>query len=431
VIARTALRGLLLDSLALWDVAGEVDWLGDELRLQTADGRCTVLWPAAPGQQPARWFLREDNGRTRPTLSISGLLTALRTALSASPAPPRLRVTAGPAVTHRASAAPEAGRIPILVVTGALGSGKTTLIARMLADERYGRTAVIVNEFGAIGLDHALVASSTETLVQLTTGCLCCAVRGDLLDTLLDLDRRRREGEIAFDRVVIETSGLADPTPILQGLLTDRAVAGSFVLRGVLTLVDAVHGPAALAELAEAQRQVALADRILLTKTDVADIAGELRASIAILNPDAMLGEAAHGVVEPDWLFAPGALPQLPALSRFSTAAHTPGISSLVMVPAKPMPGAALALFLQALAEHAGHRLLRAKGLLDVAEQPGCPALVHGVRHIFEPPAWLDHWPGGEARSFLVLIGHSLPPLWPKRLLAAITDEVDDEIASR
>jgi len=431
MLTRAALRDLVLDSMALWDVSGTANWEADELRLRTSRGLAAAVWSAEAAQRPSRWFLREDSGRTRPALSILGFLAALRGALSATPARLRLRIAPEVTAVPRTHAMPEHGRIPVLVVTGALGSGKTTLIARMLRDPRYSRTAVVVNEFGAVGLDHALVANSTETLVQLATGCLCCAVRGDLLETLLDLDRRRRAGEIAFDRVVIETSGLADPAPILHGLLTEPAVVASFAVRGVLTLVDALHGAAALAELVEAQYQMALADRILFTKTDVAPVPGELRTSIAALNPGAILHEAAHGAVEPEWLFAPGALPQLPAMGRFSTAAHTPGIGSLVVTPALPVPGAALGLFLQALAEQAGHRLLRAKGLLEIAEQPGRPALLHGVRHVFEPPFWLDGWPVGERRSFLVLIGQALPPRWPARLLAAIIAEVDDESASR
>src|SRR5580698_131024 len=161
--------------------------------------------------------------------------------------------------------------IPVSIVTGFLGSGKTTLIGRVLRDPAFARTAVIVNEFGEIGLDHELIASSDETLLALTTGCLCCAVRSDLVATLLDLRTRREAGEIAFDRVLIETSGLADPAPILHALMTDRDIARHHVIDGIVTVVDALHGVTALARHPEARRQVALADRLLLSKTDLAE----------------------------------------------------------------------------------------------------------------------------------------------------------------
>lgn len=431
-IGRAGLRDLLLDSLAMWDVRADAAWDGAELAVATANGARMAVWPAVAGQSPIRWFLRESAGSVRPALSITGLLTSLRAASGASPTRLRLRIAPDVTSAPPAVAVPEGGRTPVLVITGALGSGKTTLIARMLADPHYSRTAVVVNEFGAVGLDHLLVASSDETLVQLASGCLCCAVRGDLLDTLLDLERRRRAGEVAFDRVVIETSGLADPTPILQGLLTDAAVSAVFAVRGVATLIDTVHGQAALEELAEAQQQAALADRILFTKTDIAPVPNALSAQLAKINPGAVLASGAHGAVDPDWLFAPGRLPHRPLdASRFSTAAHTPGIGSVVVEPGGALPAAAFSLFLQALAEHAGHRLLRAKGLLDIAENPGQPALVHGVRHVFESPIWLDGWPGQERRSFLVLIGSSIPPRWPGRLLQAITAEVACETRRR
>ena len=168
--------------------------------------------------------------------------------------------------------------IPVAIVTGFLGSGKTTLISRILRDPAFARTAVIVNEFGEIGLDHELIASSDETLLALTTGCLCCAVRSDLVATLLDLQRRREAGEIAYDRVLIETSGLADPAPILHALMTDRDIAQHHRIDGIVTVVDALHGEATLDRHAEARRQVALADTLLLSKTDLAAPTERLRA---------------------------------------------------------------------------------------------------------------------------------------------------------
>ena len=174
--------------------------------------------------------------------------------------------------------------IPVAIVTGFLGSGKTTLISRILRDPAFARTAVIVNEFGEIGLDHELIASSDETLLALTTGCLCCAVRSDLVATLLDLQRRREAGEVAYDRVLIETSGLADPAPILHALMTDRDIAQHHAIDGIVTVVDALHGEATLDRHAEARRQVALADTLLLSKTDLAAPTDALRARLAALN---------------------------------------------------------------------------------------------------------------------------------------------------
>ena len=175
--------------------------------------------------------------------------------------------------------------IPVAIVTGFLGSGKTTLIGRILRDPAFTRTAVIVNEFGEIGLDHELIASSDETLLALTTGCLCCAIRSDLVATLLDLQRRREAGEIGYDRVLIETSGLADPAPILHALMTDSDIMRQHAIDGVVTVVDTLHGATALDRHPEARRQVALADRLLLSKTDLAEPSVALRDRLAALNP--------------------------------------------------------------------------------------------------------------------------------------------------
>ncbi|WP_264712891.1 CobW family GTP-binding protein [Limobrevibacterium gyesilva] len=310
-------------------------------------------------------------------------------------------------------------------MTGFLGSGKTTLIGRVLRDPRYARTAVIVNEFGEIGLDHDLIATGTETLLQLTTGCLCCAVRTDLVDTLLTLDRQRRDGAIAFDRVLIETSGLADPAPILHALMTDPAMAGAFAIASVVTLVDALLGAATLRRHPEARRQVALADRIVLTKTDLAPVPPELRAVIAGLNATAPV-EA--GAPPPAALFA--AVPRLPADPVTPAARHSAGITTALVLRTTPVPALALTLLLEALAEHCGPRLLRLKGLVDIVEMPGRPAVVHGVQHVFAPVAFLDRWPSDDRRTRIVVIGERLPRHFPARLLDAIAAEVSEAVAA-
>ncbi len=397
--------------------------------------------------------------------------------------------------------------LPVSIVTGFLGSGKTTLIARLLRNPAFARTAVIVNEFGEIGLDHALIATSDEQLLTLSTGCLCCAVRADLLATLLDLQRRRDAGKIGYDRVLIETSGLADPAPILQALMTDRDVAQHHAIDTLLTLVDAQHGAITLDRHPEARRQAALADRLLLTKTDVTGEPDALRARLAALNPGAPLLRAVAGDIAPETLFSgtdaaarvvrlamladlpagqriaaphdreppfpaglvptpsptvpvPVALPAgpvpvassgvpyptaspaaaLPAPSaastaarssgqpgRFLAAAHSDGIATFSLVREAPLPALALTLWLEALVEHCGERLLRLKGLVDIAEMPGQPALIHGVRHVFSAPEWLDRWPSDDRRTRVVFIGEGVPPYFPARLLNAIEAEVVDE----
>ncbi len=321
-----------------------------------------------------------------------------------------------------------ADQIPVNVITGFLGSGKTTLLGRMLQSPGFARTAVIVNEFGEIGLDHELIEMSDESLVQLTTGCLCCALRGDVAETLLELVARRDAGRVvAFERVVIETSGLADPAPILHALMADAAVAARFVPGAVLTVVDAVHGAAALAAHPEARRQVAMADRIVLSKTDLTAAGDALTRLVAALNPTAGTGTTVEPGLDGWLLDAP-----VRALREVATEArHTDGIGTAVILRERPIPGVALALLLQALAAHAGARLMRVKGLVDVEESPGRPALVHGVQHVFEPPVFLERWPGDDRRTRLVVIGQNIPRHWPSRLLDAIEDEVRDEAARR
>jgi G3E family GTPase len=306
--------------------------------------------------------------------------------------------------------------IPVSIVTGFLGSGKTTLISRVLRDPAFARTAVIVNEFGEIGLDHELIASSDETLMTLTTGCLCCAVRSDLVATLLDL----RQRSDAYDRVLIETSGLADPAPILHALMTDRDVAQIHSLGGIATVVDTVHADATLDRHPEAIRQVALADTILLSKTDIADLPPTLRARLAALNPEAILRETRD--VAPDMLFA-GSLYK-PDVAPY--AMHSDGIESFVLQRDRPVPALALTLLLEALAEHCGSRLLRMKGLVDIHEMPGQPALIHGVQHVFAPPEFLERWPSPDHTTRIVFITQGVPRYFPTRLLDLIEQEVRD-----
>jgi len=328
---------------------------------------------------------------------------------------------------------------PVSIVTGFLGSGKTTLIRRVLRNPAFASTAVIVNEFGEIGLDHDLIASSDETLLALTTGCLCCAVRSDLVATLLELQSRRGAGEIAFERVLIETSGLADPAPILQALMADADVARGYTLATLLTIVDAVHGESTLDQHPEARHQVALADCLALSKMDLTTPSDSLRERLTALNPTADLLTA--GVVRPDTVFSAAnpiaqrerlaSLPATGARSPFLRAQHSDDIDTFTLQRDRPVPALAMTLLLQALAEHCGPRLLRVKGLVDIAEMPGRPAVIHGVQHVFSPPEFLERWPSSDHTTRIVFIARAVPRHFPARLLDAIEVEVREELEQR
>jgi G3E family GTPase len=331
--------------------------------------------------------------------------------------------------------------IPVSVLTGFLGSGKTTMLGHLLRQPEFSRTAVIINEFGEIGLDHELIETSEDNVVALTTGCLCCKVRTDLTQTLQDLLHRRDQGACrAFDRVVIETSGLADPAPVLHALMTDTDLAGRVVLGGVVTAVDAVTGEATLEREAISRKQVAVADRIVLSKLDLTDgEAAPLRNRLAALNPGAPTLRADHGHVEAETLFG-AALHDAKAGTRGINAwlapalqhahdHHDTEIKTFAIVRSEPIHAVALTLFLEALAEHCGADLLRLKGIVNIAESPRRPAVIHGVQHIFHAPAWLERWPSADRTSRMVFISRRIPRGWVEVLLNAIGAEVADASA--
>jgi G3E family GTPase len=332
------------------------------------------------------------------------------------------------------------------VITGFLGSGKTTLLASLLRDPALARTAVIVNEFGEVGLDHLLVEASDEEIVLLDSGCVCCSVRGDLVRTAGSLLARRAAGAIApFERIVIETTGLADPAPILQALMTDPAIADSLCLESVIATVDAAAGAATLDAHPESVKQAAIADRIVVTKTDLSDPAvNGLSERLHALNPAAPRLTAVHGAVDASRLFDGGiydaqgtdvrrwlaaeAVPHDPADHGRDHAAgrHDRTVTTFCLRRSTPLRAVTLTLFLQVLAEHCGARLLRLKGLVDVLESPGHPAVIHGVQHVFHPPAWLDAWPDEDRTTRIVVIALGLDPLW----LEALLDALDFEVAA-
>src|SRR5262245_8957337 len=315
-------------------------------------------------------------------------------------------------------AAGASAMIPVALLTGFLGSGKTTLLARLLHTPQFSRTAVIINEFGEVGLDHDLIETSEESFVTLQTGCLCCTVRDDLVLTLEDLLRRRDSGSVTpFDRIVIETSGLADPAPILHALMGDARLAHRLTLAGVATTVDALNGLGTLARQPESIKQVAVADRLIVTKTDLVDDEDRLDGLLARLraiNASATPLKACFGEIDPERLFDAGfdapagkradvqAWLAIDAEPHHPSGGHDTGISCFAIVREAPVRAIALTLFLEALAEHCGADLLRLKGLLNIAESPGRPAVIHGVQHVFHPPAWLERWPSADRRSRLV-----------------------------
>ncbi len=309
--------------------------------------------------------------------------------------------------------------IPLNVVTGFLGSGKTTLLQRLLKSPLLGDTAVLVNEFGEIGLDHHLLRSVTESTMLMDNGCLCCAIRGDLREALRLLYSQREGGEIpAFKRVVIETSGLADPVPIAYTVLVDPVLQHHFRLGNVITAVDAVNGLRQLGEFEESVKQVAVADRLVLTKTDIAegDEVAKLRASLQSINLSAPILDAAVDELSPRRLIIedihdPGGKAR--EAGRWRTAAdlsgstlqhdHTDGVTSFALIFDQALDWTAFGIWMTMLLNRHGDRVLRIKGMLNVTGV-ATPVLINGVQHVVHPPVHLEAWPDEDRRSRLVFI---------------------------
>ena len=348
--------------------------------------------------------------------------------------------------------------LPLTLLTGFLGAGKTTLLNRLLKDPALAQTVVIVNEFGEIGLDHLLIQGVEDGMILLDSGCLCCTIRDDLIVTMEDLLRRRDNGRISpFSRVVIETTGLADPAPILNVLINHPYLAMRFRLDGVVTLVDAVNGMATLDAHEEARKQVVAADRLVLTKADLVEAPAQLaplRQRLALLNPGvAVLGPQAAA----SSLFGAGLydLAQRPAeigqwLARETLPGghghhqghrhdhdhnghgqhdhghhhhdvnrHDASIRAFALTADRPIQQATVDLFWTLLRSVHGPKLLRMKGLVQVAEHPDQPLLLHAVQQILHPPVILEAWPDSDRRSRLVLIVKDIEESVVQRLWAA------------
>lgn len=359
-------------------------------------------------------------------------------------------------MTHT-SASQGTARIPVYLLTGFLGSGKTTVLNQLVKQADMARTLVIINEFGAVSLDHLLVSHANEDIVvELGSGCLCCTIRGDLAKTLRDASwRYARNGVRQFDRVIIETTGLADPAPVLHTLLTDRSIFSQYRLQGVVTTIDAVNATATLDRHPEAQKQAGLADLLLLTKTDLTvDVATDpelslqrLKQRLKRMNPQARLLQIQDGAlaaaellqldhVEPElsatpmaqWLNIQAFTPQqafkalkpgqsrlalgemnmtTEAGSRGDVNRHDDQIQAHCFTFDRPFCAGRFEGWLQLVMQLMGHNILRIKGIIHLKDHAG-PMVIHGVQHIFHPPAWLAQWPEQDRQTKLVFITYDI-----------------------
>jgi G3E family GTPase len=332
------------------------------------------------------------------------------------------------------SADRDAQKIPVTVFTGFLGSGKTTLLNHLLSSPDMADTAVIINEFGEISLDHLLVENSIENTLVLQSGCICCTVRGDLVDTLTDLLAKRSQRLVPpFSRVSIETTGIAEPAPILQTIANNLLLAPSFYTSAVVTTVDAVNGPDQLDSFYEAVQQAALADIIILTKTDLAQLgtAEQLEQRLRKLNPAASILRVVNGTISTRELFeyapidpktVPERLDRWLGLEQFDRHSHAnedhhhsdvnrhgDDIQAFSIVIDQAITWSNLELWLGSLLSLRGKDLLRIKGILNVIGQPG-PVVVHAVQRLVHPISRLQRWPSEDHRSKIVFITRNIPP---------------------
>jgi G3E family GTPase len=364
-------------------------------------------------------------------------------------------------MTKKAQRTKALSHTPVTILTGFLGSGKTTLLNRALRDPAMANTAVVINEFGEVGLDHVLAAQSDDTIMVLENGCLCCTVFGDLVTTLNNLYHAREDGKIPrFDHVVIETSGLADPAPLIQAFLSDPTLAGLYRIGAVVATLDAVNGPHTLDEHIESVRQVALADRILVTKLDLIETAkakaaeAALVARLARLNPAAKIARIDDPALDIGDLLRGGGLDSADAKADarawLNAAAyeaphathehehagdhahhdhhglHDRDIASFCFIREAPIPREALRLLLDALQQNLGPNLLRVKAIVQVAEEPGRPAVIQGAQHLLHNLSFLERWPDADRRSKFVFITQGFDRAEVEDMIAVL-----DRVATR
>ena len=331
-------------------------------------------------------------------------------------------------------------KIPVVIITGFLGSGKTTLLNHLVKQPHMKMTAIIINEFGEIGIDHLLVETSSEEMIEINNGCICCTVRGDLQDKLGSLSMWLDAGRIPpVERVIVETTGLADPAPIMHTLMTDEHLLNRYRLGGVVTLVDAIAGSSSIRQFPEAVKQIAIADQLIFSKTDLVEpLSGrdsylELKERVRQINPRANVHEVANGAIDPEDLMpyeTEDTEQVLVDISQWMGSteetrhkadcndhphAHAhdsdqSGIRTFLIELDEPVDRDEFNEFMQDLALEFGENLLRMKGLLNVADRSEQPAVVHGVQHVFFPIRWLDRWPGEDRTSKLVFITQGLGP---------------------
>ncbi len=355
--------------------------------------------------------------------------------------------------------------IPVAILTGFLGAGKTTLLNFLLKDPFLSDAAVIINEFGDVGIDHLLVERADENVIELASGCLCCTIRGDLIDTIHDLLARRGRGEIkAFNRIVIETTGLADPAPVLHAVMSEPGLLAACRLEGVITVVDAFNGMATLDAHSEAVKQVAVADRIVLTKVDLLvgregeEMLFAIIARLRKLNPAARLLTTHRNEATAERLFTMGLFdPRTKTADvqawlaaeayvtgekrgrrhrhhghahdhdhghQHDVSRHDDHIRSFSFTEMNAISPQGLELFMELLKSYHGANMLRMKGIVKMTDDPARPVVLHGVQHVFHPPVRLDAWPDGDGRTRLVFIVKDIEKPMIEGLFRAFTDQI-------